>query len=87
MRINNRNQLALFKLLIKLLVVLSLLIIFWTLWNLSIELFLAILFVIIFSVIPKTKIMCKFFKCTPSNKISGNIVRCSRCNAPMYRVK
>ena len=69
------------------LILLAYIIIFWTLWNINIMLFSIVLFFVIINKIFNLRIMCNIFGCIPADKNRGGIVRCKRCNYPMYRIK
>lgn len=69
------------------LIVLAYVIIFYTLWNIYMPLFWVSLVIFISNKIFNLRIMCRLFGCIPDVKSKHNIVKCKRCNYPMYRIK
>lgn len=75
------------KTVIKLLYWIAIIIIFWTVWNINIILFTICITVFIAIRIFNINIMCKLFGHVESNKSTHGIIRCKRCNYPIYRIK
>ena len=66
---------------------LAYIIIFWTLWNVSVVLFAFCLSLFITIKIFKINVLCRFFGHLESDKPKHNIIRCKRCNYPIRRIK
>lgn len=62
-------------------------IIFFTLYNINVFLFIICLIVFILNKIFKLHLMCKIFGHIDLDKPKHGIIRCSRCDAPLYRIK
>lgn len=62
-------------------------IIFWTLWNINTILFTVCIIIFIIIKVFNINIMCKLFGHIESNKPVHGIIRCKRCNHPIYRIK
>jgi len=69
------------------LILLAYIIIFWTLWEINVTLFSVCITVFIMSKIFNINIVCKLFGHIESNKPKHGIIRCKRCNYPLFRVK
>lgn len=59
-------------------------IVFYTLYNISIILFCAILFLFITNKILNMEIICKYFGCNPG-RVKNGILYCKRCGKPLTR--
>ena len=66
---------------------LAYIIIFWTLWNISVILFTICITTFIIIKVFKINIMCRLFGHIESDKPKHGIIRCKRCNYPIYRIK
>lgn len=62
-------------------------IIFWTLYNINVILFTFCLAMFITLKVFKINIMCRLFGHIESTKPKHGIIRCKRCNHPIYRIK
>ena len=72
---------------IKLLYWIAIIIIFWTVWMISVVMFIVLASLFVTIKLLKTNILCKLFGHIQSGKPKHGIVRCKRCNYPIYRIK
>jgi hypothetical protein len=60
---------------------------FFTLWKINVILFSVCLIIFITIKIININIMCELFGHIASDKPENGIIRCKRCNYPIYRIK
>ena len=80
----NQKSLETFKLSLKWL---AYFIIFYTLYNISVIIFLLCVVILLVNKIFNLHIMCRLFGHIANDITRDNIVRCQRCNHPLYRIK